>query len=195
MAHNKDKVVAFTMVLKVAWAITGAGDYLADSFAVMKQATEQYDLKLMVFLSKAGLQVVKMYNLVKELELLDPKYHVEKDANTPFLVAPLQRRKYHLVVAMPLTANSTAKIAHGIADTLVTNAIAQAQKTGVPIYVYPVDQKPGRVTTVLPSGEKLTLTSRQIDLDNVAKLRAMDGFFVLENPKEILAILESFPQE
>jgi len=182
------------MVIKIAWAITGAGDYLAESFAVMKQAMEQFDLQLMIFLSKAGLQVVKWYKLVPELETLDPKYQVEKDANTPFLVGPLQRRKYHILVAMPLTANSTAKLAHGIADTLITNAIAQAQKTGVPIYVYPVDQKPGSVTTVLPSGEKLMLTNRQVDLDNVAKLGAMEGFHILGHPKEFLAVLKSFPQ-
>ena len=183
------------MVIKVAWAITGAGDFLADSFAVMKQATDQFDLNLMVFLSKAGLQVVKWYKLLTELEALDPKYRVEKDANTPFLVGPLQRRKYHIIVAMPLTANSTAKLAHGIADTLVTNAIAQAQKTGVPVYVYPVDQKPGSVTTVLPSGEKLVLTNRQVDLDNVARLHKMEGFHILKHPKDFLAVLSNFPQE
>jgi archaeoflavoprotein AfpA len=182
------------MVIKVAWAITGAGDYLAESFSVMKQASEQFNLKLMVFLSTAGLQVVKWYKLVPELEALDPKYRVEKDANTPFLVGPLQRRKYHVIVAMPLTANSTAKLAHGIADTLITNAIAQAQKTGIPVYVYPVDQKPGNVTTVLPSGEELELTNRQVDLDNVAKLRAMDGFHVLGHPKEFLTVLKTFAE-
>jgi archaeoflavoprotein AfpA len=183
------------MVIKVAWAITGAGDYLAESFAVMKQAVEQFDLQLMIFLSKAGLQVVKWYKLVTELETLDSKYRVEKNANTPFLVGPLQRHKYHIIVAMPLTANSAAKLAHGIADTLITNAIAQAQKTGVPIYLYPVDQKPGSVTTILPSGEELVLTNRQVDLDNVAKLQAMKGFHVLEHPKEFLTVLKTFPQE
>ena len=183
------------MVIKVAWAITGAGDYLANCFAVMKQATEEFDLDLMVFLSKAGLHVVKWYKLLPELEALDPKYRVETDANTPFLVAPLQRRKYHVIVAMPLTANSAAKLGHGIADTLITNAIAQAQKTGVPIYVYPVDQKPGSVTTVLPSGEKLVLTNRKIDLDNVERLRGMEGFHVLEHPKEFLAVLKAFPRD
>ena len=77
----------------------------------------------------------------------------------------------------------------------ITNAIAQAQKTGVPVYVYPVDQKPGSVTTVLPSGEKLVLTNRQVDLDNVAKLQAMEGFHVLEHPKDFLTVLKDFPQE
>ena len=182
------------MVIKVAWAITGAGDYLAECFEVMKQAIQQFDLELMVFLSKAGLQVVNWYKLLPALEVLDPKYRVEKDANTPFLVAPLQRRKYHVIVAMPLTANSAAKLAHGIADTLITNAIAQAQKTGVPVYMYPVDQKPGSVTTILPSGEELVLTNRQIDLDNVERLRAMEGFHILEHPKEFLAVLEAFPR-
>ncbi len=180
------------MVLKIAWAITGAGDYIQEAFEVMKQATKDFDLKIMIFLSKAGLQVVKWYKLVKDLEALDSEYHVERDANTPFLVGPLQRAKYQLIVVMPATANSTAKIAYGIADTLITNAIAQAQKTNVPIYIYPVDQKPGSVTTVLPSGEQLTLTTRKIDLQNVEKLRQMDGIHVLAHPREFLEILASF---
>jgi archaeoflavoprotein AfpA len=183
------------MVLKIAWAITGAGDYLPEAFEVMKQVTKEFDLKLMVFLSKAGFQVVKWYKLLKELEALDPKYHVETDANTPFLVGPLQRGKYQVIVVMPATANSTAKIAHGIADTLITNAIAQAQKTEVPIYIYPVDQTPGSVTTVLPSGEQLTLITRKIDLENVEKLRQMDGIHVLAHPREFLKILASLAKK
>ena len=86
---------------------------------------------------------------------------------------------------MPATANTVAKIAYGIADTLITNAVSQAMKTAVPIYIYPVDQKPGSVTTVLPSGEKMELTTREVDLENVERLRAMKGMTVLGHPSEI----------
>ena len=74
---------------------------------------------------------------------------------------------------IPATANTVAKIVVGIADTLVTNAVAQANKADIPIYIFPVDQKPGSLTTVLPSGESFTLTAREVDLVNVEKLKAM----------------------
>jgi len=37
------------------------------------------------------------------------------------------------------TSNTVSKIAYGIADSLVTNAVAQAVKGGVPVYIVPVD--------------------------------------------------------
>jgi flavoprotein len=84
---------------------------------------------------------------------------------------------------------------HGIADTLVTNSVAQAQKTDVPIIIYPVDQKPGSITTVLPSGETLTLTNREVDLENVEKLRKMQGMLVLGHPKELLGTIKQLQKE
>jgi dihydromethanopterin reductase (acceptor) len=47
--------------------------------------------------------------------------------------------KYDALVVTPVTSNSIAKIAHGIADTLVTNVVTQAVKGSVPVYVVPVD--------------------------------------------------------
>jgi len=53
---------------------------------------------------------------------------VEVDANTPFIAGPLQVGRYHSLLIAPATANTVAKIVHGIADTLLTNAVAQTQK-------------------------------------------------------------------
>ena len=88
--------------------------------------------------------------------------------------------------AIPATANTVAKIAMGIADSLVTNAVAQALKIRVPTYIFPVDQKSGSITTILPSGEELTITTRDIDLENVEKLRSMEGISILKHPSEII---------
>jgi flavoprotein len=109
----------------------------------------------------------------------------EKDANTPFIVAGLQTKKYDALLVAPLTANSTAKIALGISDTLVTNAVAQANKAAVPIYTLPVDQKPGVITTLMPSGGELSLGMRPIDLKNTEALRRMPGINVLNSPEQI----------
>lgn len=178
------------MVMKVAWGITGAGDLLSETIQAMKEAQQRYDFKLKVFLSKAAVKVVKWYQLWKELEQIAPKLLLEKDANTPFIAGPLQRGDFDLLFVSPATANTVAKIVMGIADTLVTNAVAQANKTDIPIYIYPVDQEPGAITTILPSGEKFTLATREIDLENAEKLKTMKGISVLKHPTEITGIIE-----
>lgn len=180
------------MVVKAAWAITGAGDHLAESVTVMKEAVRRYNLQVTVFLSKAGAQVVKMYGLWTALKEIDSKPQPEVDANTPFLVGPLQRGVYQFLLVMPATANTVAKIVVGIADTLVTNCVAEAQKAELPIVILPCDQTPGRFSTPLPSGQKLTLTTREVDLANVGKLRRMKGITVLKNPEELLGVLQRY---
>lgn len=180
------------MPLKFAWAITGAGDYMRESVEVMQEIVSQYKAQILVFLTKAGMQVIKWYKLLPDLESISSQIRTEVDANTPFIVGALQKRTHQFIAVMPATANTVAKLAYGIADTLVTNAVAQAMKTGVPIYIYPVDQKPGTVTTVLPSGEKLDLMTRKLDLENVEKLRAMEGMIILEHPSEIKDHLQKY---
>ena len=180
------------MPVKIAWAITGAGDYMPESVQVMKEIVQEHDVKVLIFLSRAGMQVIKWYKLVKDLEAISEKIRTEVDANTPFIAGALQKGTHEFLVVMPATANTVAKISYGIADTLVTNAVSQAMKTAVPIYIYPVDQKPGSVTTVLPSGEKMELTTREVDLDNVERLRVMKGMTVLGHPSEIKAHLKKY---
>ena len=115
-----------------------------------------------------------------------------EDANTPFIAGPLQKGDYDFLLVIPATSNTVAKIVMGIADTLVTNSVAQANKTSIPIYILPVDQKPGSLTTVLPSGESFTLSTREIDLVNIKKLKAMDGIAIIEHPAEIFGIIEQY---
>jgi dihydromethanopterin reductase (acceptor) len=47
--------------------------------------------------------------------------------------------KFDLLIIAPATGNTVAKIAHGIADSLVTNAAALSNKAGVPVYILPTD--------------------------------------------------------
>jgi archaeoflavoprotein AfpA len=180
------------VTIKFAWGITGAGDYMRESVQVMKEIVAEHDLTVLVFASKAGLHVLKWYKLMDDLKSIASKIQTEIDANTPFIVSALQRKVYRFLVVMPATANTVAKISHGIADTLITNSVAQAMKTAVPIYIYPVDQKLGTVTTVLPSGEKLELVTREVDLENVERLRAMTGMTVLSHPFDIKEHLQKY---
>jgi archaeoflavoprotein AfpA len=174
---------------RLAWAFTGAGDYLPESIAVLRRLVQEQGFRVDVFASKAGLQILKWYKLLPDVEAVASQLLEEHDANTPFIAGALQKGTYRFLVVMPATANTVAKIAHGIADTLVSNAVAQAAKRDVPIYIYPVDQQPGALTTLLPSGEKLVLTTRPVDLANVEKLRAMPGMTVLSDPDQLLQLI------
>jgi archaeoflavoprotein AfpA len=178
------------MTLRIAWGITGCGDYLKESLDIMKELTLEHDLDVRVFLSQAGEMVVKWYKLFSELRTSFPKTYSEKSPNVPFLVGDLQLGKYDFLIITPSTSNTVAKIASGISDTLLSNAAAQAMKAKVPVYIFPADQKKGDIVTDLPGGKKLTLTMRDVDLDAVDKLRKMKGITVLRNPDEIRDIVK-----
>jgi archaeoflavoprotein AfpA len=170
------------------WGITGAGDYLVESMEVMKKIRRELGLEVTVALSVSGKLVVKWYHLWDQLKIDFDKVMTERDANIPFLAGPLQLGHYAFLFISPATANTVAKIAHGIADSLITNCVAQTVKGGTPVYVYPVDQKPGSQLTKGPKGEQITITTRQIDLENTERLTRMEGITVLSHPAEIEAI-------
>ncbi len=178
------------MTLRIAWGITGCGDYLKESLDIMKELTKEYNLEVRVFLSQAGETVVKWYRLFNELKTSFPRTFVEKSPNVPFLVGDLQLGKYDFFLIMPSTSNTVSKIAAGISDTLLSNAAAQAMKGSVPVYIFPADQKRGEITTALPGGKKLTLTMRDVDIEAVEKLRKMKGITVLGHPNDVRDIIK-----
>lgn len=132
--------------MKLAWGITGAGHFLRESFEVFKKLKKSNpDLKVTTLVSRAGEEVVRMYGLEKELKFISDGSYLEEiflesgqGASVPktgrFLLG-----KYDALIISPATSNTTAKLACGIADTLITNAVAQAAKGGVPVYIVPVD--------------------------------------------------------
>lgn len=178
------------MTLKIAWGITGCGDYLQESLDIMKELAREHNLDVKVFLSQSGEMVVKWYKLFNDLKTHFPKTYIEKSPNVPFLVGDLQLGKYDFLLITPSTSNTVAKIAVGISDTLLTNAVAQAMKGKVPVYIFPADQKRGEITTDLPDGKKLTLTMRDVDIEAVDKLRKMPGITVLGHPDEMRGIVK-----
>lgn len=177
------------MTVRIAWGITGCGDHLKESIDIMKELTKEHGLDVRVFLSEAGEMVVKWYKLYKELKASFPKTYSERSPNVPFLVGDLQLGKYDFLVIMPSTSNTVGKIAAGISDTLLTNAVAMAMKGKVPVYIFPADQKSGEITTDLPGGKKLTLTMRDVDIEAVDKLRKMSFITVMGHPDEIKDII------
>lgn len=145
--------------MKIGFAITGAGHLLDQSVKLLEKIAT--DNEVTVFLSGAGEEVLKMYGLFERVEALTGgKYReLATDNNQKFsypITGRLSLGKYDLLIVTPATANTVSKIVYGIADTLVTNAVAQAGKSHTPISIVPVDIHPGPIETILPSKLELS---------------------------------------
>ena len=57
---------------------------------------------------------------------------------------------------------------------MLTNAVGQTAKSTTPIYIMPVDLRPGTTVTMRPGGERLELKIRAIDVENTEQA-AHDG--------------------
>lgn len=174
---------------KLAWGITGAGDLITEIFEVMIDLKKTGNFKITAILSKASVTVLKAYRLWNTLPTIADKILVEKDANTPFIVGALQTRKFDALLVAPTTGNSVAKIVHGIADTLITNAVAMTTRTKTPVFILPVEKEGNEVNTTLPNGSKLELFTRDLDAQNTAKLDKIKGISVLETPEDIKKLI------
>ena len=158
---------------------------------LMERLKEKYSLDIIPYASRQGEVVLKYYKLLRRVKETFPGYKVERNANSPFLVAKLQMGEFDCFIIAPATANTVAKIAHGIADTLISNAAAQAMKVDIPVYIFPVDQEVGEVETILPNGKKMKLRIREEDVRNVDTLRKMHGITVLRTLEEIEEVVKS----
>jgi dihydromethanopterin reductase (acceptor) len=132
--------------MRIAWAITGAGHFIKESYEVLlKLKNNNPDMKVTIFISGAGYEVLKMYGLFDSLNKISPGGYMEEiflEKDQGYSCPKIGRflmDKYDVLVVTPVTSNSIAKIAHGIADTLVTNVVTQAVKGSVPVYIVPVD--------------------------------------------------------
>jgi archaeoflavoprotein AfpA len=171
---------------RIAWGITGSGDKIREVLEAMIRLQKDLGTRVDVFVSKAGREVLHWYKLWDLLNESFAKVRIEVDANTPFIAGPLQVGKYDVLVVAPLTANSAAKIACGIADTLIANAVAQTLKGTTPVILFPVDQSPGETETVSPEGIIVKIRTRTVDLENTDRLRRMDGVTVVESVTDLV---------
>lgn len=174
-------------LFKLMWGITGTGYLLEESIGLMKNLQEQFGDKIdiTVMLSKEGAVVVKWYKQWNHLVEIVKKVRVEKTPNNPFFAGPLQVGDYDFFIVCPVSANSVAKIVYGIADTLITNCVAQAIKGAVTVYLFPSDQHKELITTTRPDGSPLVLKIRDIELENINRLKKMEGVYVFSEFSEI----------
>jgi archaeoflavoprotein AfpA len=169
------------------WSMTGTGYMIKESIDIMKELQEEFgeNTKITVMLSKEGAVVVKWYKQWDYLTETIKKVHEEKTPNIPFLAGALQIGKFDMFLNCPVSANSVAKIVYGIADSLITNCVAQAIKGGVTAYIFPSDQHVEPIVTSKPDGSPLILKIRDIEIENVEKLRKMEGIHVIKEFSEI----------
>jgi flavoprotein len=123
----------------------------------MKELQEDYNVKLTVMLSKEGAAVVKWYKMWLALTKAVENVKVEKTPNIPFYAGPLQ----------------------------LTNCVAQAIKGGQMVYIFPSDQDTEPIVTSRPDGTPLTLKIRDIELENIKKIKSMEGIVVISDFSEI----------
>jgi len=140
--------------MNIAWAITGAGHYLKETFEIMGKLS--WENEITTFVSKSGEEVVKAYGLWDPLGEISPGGYLKEvitsrdsGASSP-RIGRFFLKKYGVLIVSPTTANTVAKIAHGISDNIVTNAVSSACKSMTPVFVVPVDSRPGEMETSLP---------------------------------------------
>lgn len=165
--------------MRIGFAFTGAGHLLRESVHLARELSKDHEVT--VFLSGAAEEVLKMYGLYERVvDMTGGKYReLATDSNQKFsypITGRLSLGKYDLLIVSPATANTVSKIVYGIADTLVTNAVAQAGKGAVPVYMVPVDIHPGPIDTVLPS--KMELSKCEGCDDCVAALACEQGAII-----------------
>ena len=177
------------MVFKIVWAITGTGYVLQESIDLMRKLQEKYGVELIVLLSKEGETVVKWYKKWKILTEVVERIKVEKTANLPFYAGPLQLGNYDMFIVCPTSANSVAKIVYGIADSLITNCVAQAIKGGQTVYIFPSDQDLEPIVTSRPDGSPLVLKIRDIEIENIKRLKNLEGIFVFSEFSQIEKVI------
>ena len=165
--------------MRIGFAFTGAGHLLRESVHLAEKLAKEHEVT--VFLSGAAEEVLKMYGLYERIEKITGRKYRElaTDSNQKFsypITGRLSLGKYDLLIVSPATANTVSKIVYGIADTLVTNAVAQSGKGAVPVYMVPVDIHPGPIDTVLPS--KMELSKCQSCDDCLASLACEQGAII-----------------
>ncbi len=172
------------MGLRLGWAITGAAHLLVETFKVMRELSEEH--RVSAFLSEAGEEVVRMFGLWRDLKEICPGGHYreiftqrEEGASCP-IVGRFAMGKYDALIVSPTTSNTVAKIVHGIADTLVTNAVAQAGKGGVPVLIVPCDYgEPGEtietITPYMVDRSRCTGCGRCVDACPSDAIELVDG--------------------
>jgi len=192
--------------INIAWAITGAGECLTESLQAFRKVKEELDPRITTFMSASAEEVTRVYGIREMISHISPGEYYEEvflqssQGASSFKTGRFYTGRYAALLIAPATSNSLAKIAHGIADTIVTNAASLALKYKTPVYVLPTDHPKTKETTIpafLCDREediKVKVTPRKVDLENLKKLGS-EGVNMLEDPNDIFGICKRLIDE
>ena len=224
--------------MKILWCITGAGHLLQECVEVMEKSRDE----ITVALSSAGEEVAGMYGLLDRINKAGVETVLEREQGKSFPASGrMAKKEYDMLVVAPCTANTIAKIANGIADSLASNLVAQAQKNEIPVVILPTDIEKSQKTKIpvtiefekcpncnpcsameacpnsafyraervrinllkcnacrkciplcehaaITFGREVTIKSREVDLNNLEKLKKIKEIEIIKKPEEIKAI-------
>ncbi len=177
---------------RIAWGITGGGNFLAASVDLL---TKLGDVDL--FLSRTGEEVNQTCGLMDKIKQSGVPIHREssRPSSPPLAMrfSKFSAGAYDALVIAPATANSVAKFASGIVDSLITKLFAQAGELNVPVIVLPEDMAPDEAYSGAPEPERGSgawVYPRRVDLENINRLRALHDVTVVNSMEELNAHLE-----
>jgi flavoprotein len=165
--------------MKVCWVITGAGYFLAETADFLARTP---DVSVDLYLTRAGAEVSERYRVTKLLASCGFNIYRENDFSSGDSIY-FSGGRYNALVIAPATANTVAKCALGIADSLASNFFAQAGKSLVPIFVLPTDGE-AQVVSATPSGRKIEVRPRPVDIAKIEELSRFPRVTVLRSPSE-----------
>nr|MDO8116642.1 flavoprotein [Candidatus Sigynarchaeota archaeon] len=174
---------------RLLWGITSSGCMLGETLDLMIEVLSWNRWVVEVMLTRETPFVLKYYGLWQRLRDHFAIIHEEQGSNTPFLGGPIQKNRYAFLIIAPVTGNTMAKIAHGIADALIPNCVALGLKAAVEVGLFPTDQERIGEQVILKDGSTLQLYPRPVDLDNVRKVKEMPHVTVFKTLDEMHAFL------
>ncbi|MBU4201617.1 MAG: hypothetical protein L6243_06400 [Candidatus Altiarchaeales archaeon] len=131
--------------MRILWCITGAGHLLQECVEVIEKSQDE----VTVALSSAGEEVARTYGLFDRIKKVAVETILESEQGSSYPVSGrMAKKEYDVLVVAPCTANTVAKTVHGIADSLASNLVAQAQKSEIPIVILPTDFEESQKTKI-----------------------------------------------
>lgn len=163
---------------------------MAESIEEIANLKNKYNnLEIDIYLSKAGFEVLKIYKLFNKLEELGCEIQKDSAASSP-IMGRLYKGHYDLLVSSPTTSNTVAKFVHGISDTLVSNFLAHAGKSKIPILLLPTDTEEELVSAA--PNKMVDVYPREIDIKNTDRLKGIDKLEIISDLEEVEQWLKNY---
>ncbi|MDR1579233.1 MAG: flavoprotein [Synergistaceae bacterium] len=174
------------MFEKICWVVTGAGHFLGETAGILASLR---GVRVDMYFTRAGAEVAAKYGLFKNLEACAEHAFRENDYSAGSAIY-FAGGRYDALVIAPATANTVAKCALGVADSLASNFFAQAGKSEVPAIILPTDAKT-EIESATISGRKIKVRPRPVDLQRTEELSRFPGVTVVYSPEELRGVLDS----